>query len=72
MKIKRSILWIAGSAVAALLALWGLRVMDPIDGGPNQSGFLFSILLCIILWLSMDTLLVSFLCCLARTIFRRR
>lgn len=69
MKIKRSILWTVGSAIFALLAFSGFRALQPINHVSNMLIFFISLFLCVMLWVSYVTLLVSLLCWAASVVF---
>jgi hypothetical protein len=69
MKIKCSILWTVGSAISALLAFSGFRSLQPINYVSNMLIFFISLFMCVMLWVSYVTLLVSLLCWAACAIF---
>lgn len=70
-KIKRPILWIAGSAFAAVLSMGGFALTRN-NCKQNEAGFLLLVIAGTALWLSSVTLLVSLLCWMASGIFPSR
>jgi hypothetical protein len=68
MKFKPLVLWIVYSAIAAWLALIGLSLLLTGDQ-QNQLRLISSLILCVVLWLSLVTLLVTILVCAALVIF---